>query len=56
VAIYHLSSAEVTRSEAWAKAVDTPWSAQVRPYFRDRLRILLRRYTRGAPVAAVLKE
>lgn len=56
VAIYHLSSAEVTQSEAWAKAVDTSWSAQVRPHFRDRLRILSRRYTRGAPVAAVLKE
>ena len=47
LAIYHLSNAEVTQSEAWAEAVDTPWSAQVRPHFRDRLRILSRRYTRA---------
>jgi hypothetical protein len=47
LAIYHLSNAEVTQSEAWAEAVDTPWSAQVRPHFRDRLRTLSWRYTRG---------
>jgi hypothetical protein len=47
VAIYHLVSPDVTRTEAWAKAVDTPWSARVRPHFRDRLRILCRRYDRA---------
>ncbi len=28
--------------------LDTPWSARVRPHFRDRLRILCKRYVRGA--------
>lgn len=46
VAIYHLESPDVTRTEAWAKAVDTPWSAKVRPHFRDRIRLLARRYRR----------
>ena len=46
VAIYHLETPEVTRSAAWQKAVDTPWSARVRPHFRDRVRILTRRYVR----------
>lgn len=48
VAIYHLSGPEVTESAAWKTAVDTEWSARVRPHFRDRLRILTRRYMRGA--------
>lgn len=47
VALYHLESPEVTYSNAWAKAVDTPWSARVRPGFRDRLRILAKRYARA---------
>jgi hypothetical protein len=48
VAIYHLSGPEVAESAAWKAAVDTEWSARVRPHFRDRLRILSRRYVRGA--------
>ena len=47
VAIYHLDSPEVTQSDAWKTAIDTPWSARVRPHFRDHLRILTRRYVRG---------
>jgi hypothetical protein len=47
VAIYHLASPDVTRSDAWAAAVDTPWSARVRPHFRDRIRILTGSYVRG---------
>jgi len=46
VALYHLSSPEVTESAAWKKAVDTPWSEKIRPHFRDRLRIVARRYVR----------
>jgi hypothetical protein len=46
VAIYHLDTPEVTQSDAWKIAVDTPWSARVRPHFRDHLRILTRRYVR----------
>lgn len=47
VAIYHLVSPEVCASEAWKKAADTPWSARVRPHFRDRLRIVTKAYARG---------
>jgi hypothetical protein len=47
VAIYHLESPEVTRSDAWAKAVDTPWSARVGAHFQDRIRILAGKYVRG---------
>ncbi|MDA1098984.1 MAG: hypothetical protein O2967_08350 [Proteobacteria bacterium] len=47
VAIYHLTSPDVTRSAAWKTAVETPWSARVRPHFRDRIRILTRRYVRA---------
>ncbi len=48
VATYHVEHPDVTKTEAWAKAVDTPWSARVRPHFEERLRILSRRYARGA--------
>lgn len=47
VAIYHLESPDVTRSDAWKTAVDTPWSARVRPHFRDHLRILTKQYVRA---------
>ena len=43
-----LNRRDVTYSDAWAKAVDTPWSARVRPGFQDRLRILAKRYERAA--------
>ncbi len=48
LAIYHLEAPEVTRSAAWKAAVDTPWSARMRPHFRDHIRILSRRYVRGS--------
>ncbi|MDP6707093.1 MAG: hypothetical protein QF893_12180 [Alphaproteobacteria bacterium] len=48
VAIYHLESPEVARSEAWKAAVDTPWSERMRPHLQDRIRILSGRYVRGA--------
>ncbi len=48
VAIYHLKSADVQASDAWKKAVDTPWSARIRPHMRDRLRIVTKRYQRAA--------
>jgi hypothetical protein len=46
VALYHLRSPDVTFSDAWKTAVDTPWSARMRPHFQDRIRILSRRYVR----------
>lgn len=47
VALYHLASPDVAVSDDWKSAVDTPWSARVRPYFRDRLRFLAARYVRA---------
>ena len=47
VAIYHLTSPDVPRGDAWKKAVDTPWTARVRPHFRDHVRILTKRYVRA---------
>jgi len=48
LALFHLSSPEVQASDAWKKAAGTPWTAKVRPHFRDPLRLVLRRYTRKA--------
>ena len=48
VALYHLESPEVTMTEAWKKGAGTPWSARMRPHFRDHLRILTTRYVREA--------
>jgi len=47
VAIYHLVSPDVTKTQAWEKAVATPWTERVRPHMRDRVRILCRRYARA---------
>jgi hypothetical protein len=47
VAIYHLETPDVTKSEAWNKAIDTPWGARVRPHFKDQVRILTGKYERG---------
>lgn len=46
LAIYHLIGPEVCSSTRWKEAVDTPWTAKVRPNFRNQLRIVLRRYIR----------
>jgi hypothetical protein len=48
LALYHLASPDVQASEAWQKAVDTPWTNRIRPQTRDRLRIVLKRYTRNS--------
>jgi hypothetical protein len=45
-ALYHLASADVTLSDAWKKAANTPWTERMRPLFRDHLRIVARRYVR----------
>ena len=47
LALYHLASADVPLSKAWKDAAGTPWSAKLRPHFRDHIRILSRRYMRG---------
>jgi hypothetical protein len=48
LALYHLASADVPLSQAWKDAAGTPWTARLRPHFRDHLRILTKRYVRGA--------
>lgn len=42
LALYHLESPEVVKTAAWAKAVETPWTLKIRPFMRDRLRIVCR--------------
>jgi hypothetical protein len=47
VALYHMASPEVCATEAWKKAVETPWTQKIRPHMRDRLRIVCKAYRRG---------
>jgi hypothetical protein len=42
LALYHLETPEVVQTAAWARAVETPWTLKIRPYMRDRLRIVCR--------------
>ena len=46
VALYHLIGPEITESDAWKNAVNTPWTLRIRPQTSDRLRLVLRRYVR----------
>jgi hypothetical protein len=46
LALYHMTGLEVPRSDAWKKAADTPWTARMRPHFRDLLALRCKRYTR----------
>jgi hypothetical protein len=48
LALYHLRDAAVSRSDAWAKAANTEWSARIRPQFRDLLVLRMNRYQRKA--------
>ena len=47
LALYHLASPDVARSDAWQKAAATPWTARMRPHFRDLLSIRCKRYVRA---------
>lgn len=44
--LYYVGSPEVVLSDAWSRAVGTPWTAKILPRVRDRFRILTRRYRR----------
>jgi hypothetical protein len=46
VALYHMQSPEVCSTQAWLKAVETPWTQKIRPHMRDRLRIVCKAYRR----------
>ncbi len=48
VAIYHLRDVGVSRSDAWARAANTPWSEKMRPHFQDLMVLRLHRYQRKA--------
>lgn len=48
LAVYHFSTPAVPASEAWKEAAGTPWTAKLRPHFKDPLRLVLRRYVRNS--------
>jgi len=47
VALYHLETPDVVESKDWKRARESEWSSRIVPKFRDRLRLVLRRYVRG---------
>ena len=47
VAIYQLLKPEVTKTDAWSNAINTPWSSRIRPHFQNRIRVLARKYERS---------
>jgi len=46
LALYHLTGPDVSRSDAWKKAANTPWTERMRPHFRGLLRFSCKRYAR----------
>jgi hypothetical protein len=48
VALYHLATPEVQESAEWKTARESDWSSRIVPHFRDRLRLVCRRYVRSA--------
>jgi hypothetical protein len=46
LALYHMTDPTVSRSAAWQKAANTPWTERIRPHFRDLLVLRCRRYQR----------
>ena len=47
LALYHLEQPEVQASAIWRQAAGTPWTARMRPHFRDHVRIAARAYRRA---------
>jgi hypothetical protein len=47
LALYHLANPDVSRSETWRQAADTPWTQRMRPHFRDLLILRCQRYVRA---------
>ena len=48
VALYHLDDPRVVESAEWKTARESDWTTKLKPHFRDHLRLVLRRYRRGA--------
>jgi hypothetical protein len=47
LALYNLTDLDVSQSDAWRKAADTPWTQRMRPQFRDLLILRCKRYKRA---------
>jgi hypothetical protein len=47
LALYHLKDVGVSRSDAWQKAANTPWTEKMRPHFRQPLVARCNRYQRA---------
>jgi hypothetical protein len=48
VALYSLAAPDVVESDEWKKARTSDWTSRLQPHFRDHLRLVLKRYVRGA--------
>ena len=48
VALYHLATPAVQESAEWKVARQSEWTSRLQPHFRDHLRLVCRRYVRGA--------
>ena len=48
VALYHLADPDVVESADWKQARQSEWTSRLQPHFRDHLRLVCRRYVRGA--------
>jgi len=48
VALYHLATPAVQESAEWKTARQSEWTSNLQPHFRDHLRLVCRRYVRGA--------
>jgi hypothetical protein len=49
--VYHLVAPEVPDSPEWKRAARSPWTEKMLPHFRDRLRVVCRRYVRAMQVS-----
>lgn len=47
LALYHLKDVSVSRSDAWSKAANTPWTERIRLHFRGALVMRCKRYQRA---------
>jgi hypothetical protein len=47
VALYHLTGPEVVESKEWDVTRQSDWTTRITPHFRDRIRLVLRRYEGG---------
>ena len=48
LALYHLRDSNVSRSQGWKQAANTPWTERMRPHFRDPMVLRMHRYQREA--------